>query len=1768
LRTQGGQRRYRLRELNQLIAIRQPVFYQQVKDGVTLSNQNHKSRMPAIAQTPTNVVAKFISRLPRRAWRRINSAITTNAGRPITTLGDKAAILLSLGIVGVITVSVWSGVSLAAKRHNKGVIPAQAGIQKDFWIPGQARNDRWGRGNDNGGGNDKGGGGQVLSAADRLGSVGGILSTSDESGNLQLEITVPTKIEGGLQIGGKEVLPASEVVSSLQGKVGALKLVAGTDISIDGLTITDTSKLDTIRGRGGCSACITNADVADDLTLSGGTINNTAIGASTASTGAFTTLAVSSTLAVTGATTLSSTLTVSGASTLSSTLAVTGATTLNGNVTLGDATSDSLTFTGRAASNFIPTTTGTYDLGSSDLKWSRLYLTGVATIGGQSTFTSAPTGTGVGDGVIYINPASSDSSYTLFGIAVNGTEKLRMDADGNITVQGTVIGASGQGIGYWQRSSTTISPATANDIVSYSSNNTTNALAVTATGASTNAINFTADSVTTGNGLSLSVDGLTTGNGISLTSTSTAGGASGASYLLNLARSGTNSNASHTAYGLYSAVTDTGTTSTNIAGYFSASGASTNYGLLVNAGNVGIGTITPSSVLTVSGTMTQSGGATSINDSSNYNTTINTGTSTGAVSIGNSSAGAIALSTSSTFGVTTTTSAQTYTSANVSGTTTSSGFVFTDNATLTGTAAYIGSTGVTTGTLLNVDTGSANTLTTGKLLSLTSAATSLTSGSLLSSSYTGTVGSGWTGGLNIFDYSPSSAPSTAPTGDILRVTLGANATNFAGNLLNLTDNSTSIFSVSKAAVTASIPFNQTSSGDVSLAYDMTFINPTASYITSAAPLYLVAGESFNSSDLTLRTYNLGEIVLDSAVTTGNGVNFNNATLTTGVGVNIASTTLTTGKLVNIAPTFAGAAVTGYGQYINGADSTTSANTDYNLYSTLALSGTAAKIGVGLYSTVTSSSTTGDTLIAADLASSSTGVLGATTRSNYGLRSIPVNSGANNNASSIINMYGGYFNPQSTGPTTGTTSVYGLYAKTLATHASDAGTVNQYGLYVANDATASTNGTSTKYGLYIEALSGADSNYGAYFGSNVGINTTTPGGRLDVAGTTDAFGLKLSQASTAITTAANTLLNVSSATADTSNHLVLIENTSATSNYGNGGADSGIVKITSSSTGTVGTTTTNPNVAGLFVSTADGDTISTLVRNAATTITMADVGTVGAQADPGVLTVEGADTTNVTLYNLIAAYNSTTRSDAASVFRVRADGNVYGEAAFNSTGADYAEYFPTKDTTIGTGEIVSISQPVIPSPSTSLRTGSAEGSNVIPDPVGDPKIDSGSGAGMTGADDKGTISRSSTPYDKKILGVISDNPSVVGNAAGGKHENDPHYKLVGLLGQVNVKVSAENGPIEKGDYLTSSSTPGVAMKATRPGQVIGKALEGFDSSSCVIPAEVEGEVGMTGLCQGKILTFVNPTFADPGDVLATLMLDSTGNVVADFSPRLPENRGMNSANTNVGADGATTNSVIPALPVVIPAEAGIYTDTNGSPTGSWMTTLQLLSSRLDELEKKTSVIASDSGAISASASTSEINFAPSLDAQTESLLIQKGLTVLGASNFNEVGVTGNLTVGLLQISSTLEGERAINCATTKVGADGATTDCSSGLQSAPASTSLRVLGTLKFQDAFGDGVSIDQYGNVKIAGTVTAKKYNVGTTDANSTSLGSGVIPAGATSVTISTTAVTSSSAIFVTPETKTSRTLAVTEKISGKSFKVEITETRTTDLKFKWFIVN
>jgi hypothetical protein len=151
-----------------------------------------------------------------------------------------------------------------------------------------------------------------------------------------------------------------------------------------------------------------------------------------------------------------------------------------------------------------------------------------------------------------------------------------------------------------------------------------------------------------------------------------------------------------------------------------------------------------------------------------------------------------------------------------------------------------------------------------------------------------------------------------------------------------------------------------------------------------------------------------------------------------------------------------------------------------------------------------------------------------------------------------------------------------------------------------------------------------------------------------------------------------------------------------------------------------------------------------------------------------------------------------RSDVASaddpVFRVQANGEVYADGAYTGTGADYAEYFFTQDEDLSFGEAVCIDE---------------ENSNAV--------------------------RRCTRSGDTNIMGIISSNPSIIGNSPEGR-ENDENYKVVAMLGQIPAKVNDENGAVNIGDSLTASSEAGYLRRAEAGESTVGIALEKLISGS--------------------------------------------------------------------------------------------------------------------------------------------------------------------------------------------------------------------------------------------------------------------------------------------------------------------------------------------------
>jgi hypothetical protein len=117
--------------------------------------------------------------------------------------------------------------------------------------------------------------------------------------------------------------------------------------------------------------------------------------------------------------------------------------------------------------------------------------------------------------------------------------------------------------------------------------------------------------------------------------------------------------------------------------------------------------------------------------------------------------------------------------------------------------------------------------------------------------------------------------------------------------------------------------------------------------------------------------------------------------------------------------------------------------------------------------------------------------------------------------------------------------------------------------------------------------------------------------------------------------------------------------------------------------------------------------------------------------------------------------------------------------YRGTGSDLAEIYGTNDESIEAGDVVAL----------------------------DYEMQAG-------------VKKTSVSYDSNAIGIVSTKPGLL---IGNIEDIGAKPVTVALSGRVPVKVNLENGQIKKGDYLTPSSTPGIAMRATKAGTIIGQAM---------------------------------------------------------------------------------------------------------------------------------------------------------------------------------------------------------------------------------------------------------------------------------------------------------------------------------------------------------
>ncbi|MDB5176262.1 MAG: hypothetical protein JWM81_1120 [Candidatus Saccharibacteria bacterium] len=206
------------------------------------------------------------------------------------------------------------------------------------------------------------------------------------------------------------------------------------------------------------------------------------------------------------------------------------------------------------------------------------------------------------------------------------------------------------------------------------------------------------------------------------------------------------------------------------------------------------------------------------------------------------------------------------------------------------------------------------------------------------------------------------------------------------------------------------------------------------------------------------------------------------------------------------------------------------------------------------------------------------------------------------------------------------------------------------------------------------------------------------------------------------------------------------------------------------------------------------------------------------------------------------------------------------------------------------------------------------------------------------DEPESVKHSTKSYDATAIGVVSTDPYSVAS------QDDGHSVVMALAGRVPVNVSLENGPIAVGDYLTASSTPGFAMKATKSGPTLGTALTSYDGTQAT--AQITLQLGIGYRVISPIEAGVNDTIitgklsaegalsidaGTPANVVATGAEASIAIGSNDVSSLAVSNEAPSLKDDAIRIDNPSSSTVVAAAIKVDNSGGAGYTDIFSSPS---------------------------------------------------------------------------------------------------------------------------------------------------------------------------------------------------------------------------------------------
>jgi hypothetical protein len=463
-----------------------------------------------------------------------------------------------------------------------------------------------------------------------------------------------------------------------------------------------------------------------------------------------------------------------------------------------------------------------------------------------------------------------------------------------------------------------------------------------------------------------------------------------------------------------------------------------------------------------------------------------------------------------------------------------------------------------------------------------------------------------------------------------------------------------------------------------------------------------------------------------------------------------------------------------------------------------------------------------------------------------------------------------------------------------------------------------------------------------------------------------------------------------------------------------------------------------------------------------------------------------------------------------------------------------------------------------------------------------------------------VEKATAEANRTMIGIVSTNPAMI---LGDGIANENMLTPIALTGRIPAIVSSQNGVITNGDAITGSTLAGVGTKAIDSGVIVGKALEPFAPSDATcqeassldaIPWPQDDGTNSAKPCfklpdgtyVGKIMVFANVGWFEPEvqnevktkTLYADRIITSGGELTATGSAQT-----INTYITNITQIASSSATpTVDLTPTLDASTAALLASLSQSVSSLTAQNIDLTGKSITA----STMTLHDSLSVLGNTTLGETSIAGSLLVDASIRISDTGIETiseplyLNKSKFANVDIMNGALVittsGDVIVSGNLTVKGILGASTIRPTVDNLTLSLEHTTASASSESGF---GKLIVKGKEAHTVEFDEQGNIIASGSATVARLNItnmmdtlstqSAVASSSATIGSTILGAGQTELTVFTNAVTDKSLIYVTPQSSTNnQVLYVTTKTPGIGFTVNIDAAINKDVKFNWWIVN